>query len=191
MSRTFIAHTAIIVAAPFAVLRGGIGWATDGLATILGSHQPFPAREGLIAALTQFFFSQPASSQPMTVKPLPPATIASATVTTIHPSSCTGSYTVQAADDCNPFALAHNVSTYSLLYGNNLDIYCQNFAAAVNPSLCIPPQCKTWTWKALDSCNSVASTVGVTVPQFLLWNPNFNSLCQNSLNFVGYQICIR
>ncbi|KAI7261490.1 hypothetical protein KC343_g2679 [Hortaea werneckii] len=30
----------------------------------------------------------------------------------------------------------------------------------------------------------------VTIPQFLAWNPNFNSLCQNSLSFVGYKVCL-
>jgi LysM repeat protein len=118
-------------------------------------------------------------------------TTAPPTVTVTPPSTCTGSYTVQVTDDCNSVALALNVSTYSLLYANNLDIYCQNFAAAVNSTLYIPPQCKTYTWQALDSCNSVASSASVTVPQFLTWNPNFNSLCQNSLNYVGYQVCLR
>jgi len=114
------------------------------------------------------------------------------TVTATHPPTCTGSYTVQATDDCNSVAKALNVSTYNLLYENSLDLYCHNFVAAVGTTLCIPSQCNTYTWKALDSCNSVASNfTGITVPQFLSWNPNFNSLCQNSLNYVGYEVCVR
>jgi hypothetical protein len=120
------------------------------------------------------------------------ATTVPATVTATHPPTCTCSYTVQATDDCNSVAKALNVSTYNLLYENNLDLYCQNFAAAVGTTLCIPAQCDTYTWQALDSCDSVVSNfTGMTVPQFLAWNPNFNSLCQNSLNYVGYEVCVR
>ncbi|KAL4943095.1 hypothetical protein BDV06DRAFT_234966 [Aspergillus oleicola] len=83
-------------------------------------------------------------------------------------------------DDCNSVALGLGVSTYNLLYNNNLDIYCQNFASAVNSTLC-----------GLDSCESVVSTLdGVTVLEFLSWNPNFNSLCQNSVNFLNYVVCV-
>ncbi|KAJ5958935.1 uncharacterized protein N7479_006085, partial [Penicillium vulpinum] len=90
-----------------------------------------------------------------------------------------------------PVAQALNVSTYSLLYNNGLDIYCQNFAAAVDSSLCIPPQCSTYVWQSTDDCNSVVRELsGVTVPQFLSWNPNFNALCQNAVNYVGYTVCV-
>ena len=60
------------------------------------------------------------------------ATTVPASVTATPPPTCTGSYTVQATDDCNSVAKALNVSTYNLLYNNNLDLYYQNFAAAVN-----------------------------------------------------------
>ncbi|PYI36128.1 hypothetical protein BP00DRAFT_474788 [Aspergillus indologenus CBS 114.80] len=103
-----------------------------------------------------------------------------------------GFYTVQEDDDCNSAALALNVSTYSLLYTNNLDLYCQNWVtAAVNSTLCVPPQCETSVWQMQDSCNSVVNgLVNVTVPQFLSWNPNFDSLCQNAVNYIGYVVCI-
>lgn len=120
------------------------------------------------------------------------ATTATTAVTTTASSDCTGSYTVQATDDCNSVAQALNVSTYSLLYSNGLDIYCQNFAAAVNATLCIPPQCDTYIWQLTDDCDSVvASLANVTVPQFLAWNPNFNALCRNAVNFIDYAVCIR
>ncbi|GKZ21588.1 hypothetical protein AbraCBS73388_007489 [Aspergillus brasiliensis] len=116
---------------------------------------------------------------------------ATATATSTPPATCTGSYTVQSTDDCNSVALSLNVSTYNLLYANGIDLYCQNFAAAVNSTLCIPPQCDTYVWQASDTCDSVARSItGVTVPQFLSWNPNFNSLCQNSPNYVGYVVCV-
>lgn len=115
-----------------------------------------------------------------------------ATVTATPVPSCTGSYTVQPTDDCNSVAKSLNVSTYSLLSANNLDLYCVNFASAVGNNLCIPSNCTTHTWQALDTCEDVvAGLQGITLAQFLAWNPNFNSLCLNSINFVGYEVCIR
>jgi hypothetical protein len=165
-----------------------------GLAQQLSS--PLGYDEGLasnLASLTSsctannYAFTSPtAYALNSTATTLPP------TVTATPPPTCTGSYVVQAADDCNSVARALNVSTFNLLYQNNLDLYCKNFAAAVGTSLCIPANCNTYTWQALDSCNSVVSNfTGMTVPQFLAWNPNFNSLCQNSLNYVGYTVCLR
>jgi hypothetical protein len=120
------------------------------------------------------------------------ATATATAVTTTGASDCTGFYTVEAIDDCNSVAQALNVSTYSLLYSNGLDIYCQNFATALNSTLCIPPQCDIYVWQLTDDCDSVVgSLANVTVPQFLAWNPNFNALCQNAVNFIGYAVCIR
>jgi hypothetical protein len=129
----------------------------------------------------------------------PTAYALNSTATTVPPSvtasplpTCTGAYTVEATDDCNSVAQSLNVSTYDLLISNNLDLYCQNFATAINSTLCIPAACETYVWQALDSCDSVVRTLsGVTVPQFLSWNPNFNDLCQNSLSYVGYVVCLR
>ncbi|KAL5363688.1 hypothetical protein BJX96DRAFT_187179 [Aspergillus floccosus] len=93
-----------------------------------------------------------------------------------------GTYTVETMDDCNSVALALNVSTYGLLYTSGLHIYCQNFAAASD----------TYVWQLTDNCNSVVSgRSNVTVPQFLVWNPTFNSLCENAVNYVGYVVCIK
>ncbi|KAJ5656875.1 hypothetical protein N7507_008825 [Penicillium longicatenatum] len=120
------------------------------------------------------------------------ATTEPATVTTTPASSCTGSYKVQVEDTCNSVAQALNVSTYSLLYMNNLDLYCLNWAStAVNSSLCIPQQCDTHVWQATDTCDSVVGGLSnVTIPQFLAWNPNFNALCQNAVNYIAYVVCV-
>jgi hypothetical protein len=48
------------------------------------------------------------------------------------------------------------------------------------------------TWQASDSCDSVVSSfAGMTVPQCLAWSPNFNSFCQNSLNYLRCTVCLR
>jgi hypothetical protein len=120
-------------------------------------------------------------------------TATSTSLETIAAPLCTSNtYVVQSEDTCNSVALAMGVSTYNLLHQNSLDLYCRNFATLVGSTLCSPSQCKIYTWQAIDSCESVVANVtGTTVPQFLAWNPNFNGLCQNSLSFVGYQVCLR
>jgi hypothetical protein len=66
---------------------------------------------------------------------------------------------LQPGDDCNSVAKSMGVSTYSMLYSNGLNIYCQNFDAAVSKGakLCIPPICKLYKWDSFDTCNDVAS----------------------------------
>jgi hypothetical protein len=89
-------------------------------------------------------------------------------------------------------ALAHNVSTYGLTSENHLDLYCNNFAAAVNSTICLPGKCTPYVWQGNDTCDSVVSSLdGVTVPQFLSWNPMFNALCLNTASFVGNVVCLR
>jgi len=120
------------------------------------------------------------------------ATTVPAMVTATPAPECTGSYIVQPTDTCNSVARALNVSTYNLVHYNNIDIYCRNFANTINQTIYQPPQCDTYTWKAIESCESVVGNFpGMTVPQFLAWNPNFSALCRNSLNFVGYEVCVR
>lgn len=117
---------------------------------------------------------------------------ATAPATSTALPTCTGSFTVQPSDTCQSLSQYLNVSTYSLLYENDLDLYCRNFNASVGQQLCSPEKCQTYTWQASDSCGSVAlAHPPITVPQFLAWNPNFNTLCQNSGNFIGYQVCAR
>ncbi|OCK74384.1 carbohydrate-binding module family 50 protein [Lepidopterella palustris CBS 459.81] len=152
----------------------------DGLAT------NFASLTSSCGVTTGYTFTTPAAYALNSTATTPPPL-----VTATPPPTCTGSYSVQATDDCNSVAQALNVSTYNLLYENNLDIYCQNFAAAVNSTLCIPPTCDLYTWQALDTCASIVSTYpGMTIPQFLSWNPNFNDLCQNAGGFQGYQVCV-
>ncbi|KAL6230075.1 hypothetical protein BDW75DRAFT_245169 [Aspergillus navahoensis] len=166
-----------------------------GLAIQLGS--PFGYDEGLAEKYAALLANCSATGSSYSyASPTPYAlnattVIVTATATSTPEPTCTGSYIVQETDDCNSVAQSLNVSTYSILYSNNLDLYCQDFSSAIGSTLCIPPQCDTYVWQTLDSCNSVVgSLTNVTIPQFLAWNPNFNSLCQNAVNFIGYVVCI-
>ena len=118
---------------------------------------------------------------------------ATAFATATPPPTCPGkSFAVQHTDTCTSVSQRLNVSTFSLLYENHLDLYCRNFHVSVGRELCSPATCETYTWQATDTCASVAAAYPpTTVPQFLAWNPNFNSRCHNGASFIGYQVCVR
>ncbi|KAI7559619.1 hypothetical protein KC343_g10058, partial [Hortaea werneckii] len=119
------------------------------------------------------------------------------------PATCTGSYVLQPGDDCNSVAKKMGVSTYSMLVSNGLNLYCQNFEAAVNSSasLCTPPTCKIYEWNFFDDCNDVASqndvqagddcaklsvAFSMTISDFLFLNPEIYTNCTNLLLGVSY-----
>ncbi|KAF7862922.1 uncharacterized protein EAF02_010471 [Botrytis sinoallii] len=102
------------------------------------------------------------------------SSISSATATS---TACATPYTVKAGEDCNSIARAQNVSTFSLLYENNLQAYCANFPAP---------------GKSNDTCRSIISTVpgDITLTQLSSWNPNINIACGNLGQLYGTEICI-
>lgn len=160
-------------------LNGPLGYDADAAARYASLTSICNATSGYaVTSPTTYAYNATATTQP-------------ATTTRAAPPQCSGGYTVQASDTCNSVARSMGVSTYNLLQYNGLDIYCRNFNASVGQSLCQPPQCPLYAWQALDTCASVVRPLSnVTIPQFLAWNPNFNSLCQNSLSFVGYWVCL-
>jgi LysM repeat protein len=135
----------------------------------------------------KYTFTVPASTTSVDAGP---TTTPAPSVTPI----CSGSYKLKSTDtDCNVVAKALSVSTYDLLIANNIDLYCQNFysTAQNGTTLCVPGTCQTYTWQAEDSCDSVLiSRPGISLTQFLAWNPNFNTLCGNVGKFIGYQVCL-
>jgi LysM repeat protein len=114
------------------------------------------------------------------------------TTATATPTPCPDTYTIQAGDDCNKISIAHNVSTYSLLYENELQAYCRDFPKA-GTNLCLPKQCDIYTLQANDTCYSVAQSQPshVTITQIIAWNNNLNAECSNINQQVGSQICVR
>lgn len=106
-------------------------------------------------------------------------------------TACKSPYVVQAGDTCDSISLAQNVSTFSLLYHNNLNIYGTNFPGA-GSTICLPPSCDLYTVQPQDSCNGVARARGdISATQLRAWNPNINALCGNLGRLSGTQICVR
>ncbi|KAG9668275.1 hypothetical protein KCU99_g6485, partial [Aureobasidium melanogenum] len=168
----------------------------------LGAQQlllanPLGYDEGLaddFASLTSSCSAQKYSYTTPTTYALNDSSDAAPSTASASPTSipgCTGSYYVQATDTCFSLSQYLNVSTYNLLVYNGWDMYCQNFNASVGHSFCSPPTCDTYTWQANDTCDAVTlANPSITLTQFMSWNPNFDPLCQNAGNFIGYEVCL-
>ena len=105
--------------------------------------------------------------------------------------ACNAAYTVKAGDTCNSISIAHNVSTFDLLYENGLEGFCANFPSA-GRRLCLPHQCNIYTVQPNDTCYGITQTSGnaFTVSQIISWNINLNRDCSNLDQLVGSQLCI-
>lgn len=136
-----------------------------------------------------YSFTSPA---PYTASQTAAATSATSSPTaTSAVSSCPTSYTIQAGDSCNTISIAHNVSTFDLLYKNGLEGYCSHFPAA-GKELCLPDQCEIYTVQENNTCYQItqASKNAFSISQLVSWNPNLNRDCSNIGQMVGMQICI-
>lgn len=109
------------------------------------------------------------------------------------PTICTGSiYTIQPEDTCISISAAHNVSTYSLIKRNGLNLGCDNLPAVGQP-LCLPTDntCRTYQLDMYDSCRSLMVKWNVTVAQILAWNPMIDSTCSDLAPWRAWYLCSR
>lgn len=116
------------------------------------------------------------------------------TVSTVTPSStsssdCAGSYTVQANDTCVTISGVKNVSTYGLIQANALDAGCQLISEGKD--LCLPESCTTFQLEMIDTCDSLVSSLNITLAQLLAWNPIINTGCSNLGSWRGWYLCAR
>jgi hypothetical protein len=124
--------------------------------------------------------------------PTPYALNSTATTTSTPTTtpSCSSPYLVQSGDTCDSIALAHNVSTFSIVTAGSLNPDCSNLQAG--SSLCLPSSCQLYRLQYDDTCNSIlAANTNVTATNLLSWNPNINVLCTNIDYFVSTLICLR
>ncbi|KAH8901682.1 hypothetical protein GQ53DRAFT_851663 [Thozetella sp. PMI_491] len=119
-----------------------------------------------------------------------PMTVYTPTTTTPAPApTCSGtSYTIQSGDDCHSISLSQGISTSWLLQDNALSSGCVNFPTS--GTLCLVNTCKVYTVQTNDTCDSIAKSYNVTVPQLKAWNPNVNAGCYNIDSMVGDQLCV-
>lgn len=57
-------------------------------------------------------------------------------------------------------------------------------------TLCVVHTCSTYTVRADDTCDAIASAHGISVTQLLAWNPVLNAGCSNVARSAGSLICV-
>lgn len=103
--------------------------------------------------------------------------------------SCESKYTIQESDSCVSISQAKMVSTFALVYSNDLPAFCSDFPGA-GTEICLPQQCNVHTVAAWDTCASIADANGITIAQLVEYNPDLNSVCGNLRSLLGYVICV-
>jgi len=104
--------------------------------------------------------------------------------------SCLNPYIVKSGDSCDSIALAHQISTFSVIKAGRLNSDCTNLRPGV--SLCLPAPCNLYRVQPGDDCKDIVKAhSGVTGIGFLLWNPNITPLCTNLADLTGNLICVR
>lgn len=104
-------------------------------------------------------------------------------------SSCSGFHTVEKEESCVTISEARNVSTYGLIASNALDAACNSISEGRN--LCLPSTCKTYQLGLSDTCESLISSLEITMAQLLAWNPMINTGCSNLASWIGWYLCAR
>ncbi|KAH8163293.1 hypothetical protein CIB48_g4955 [Xylaria polymorpha] len=105
--------------------------------------------------------------------------------------SCVGTtYTISASDTCQGISTSQGISTYDLIWNNNLTARCENFPTS--GKLCIPSSatCKTYTVLSTDTCYSIQDKFSLLYSQIIAWNPSLGVGCQGLESAVGYVICV-
>ncbi|CCF33235.1 LysM domain-containing protein [Colletotrichum higginsianum] len=105
--------------------------------------------------------------------------------------TCVSMYTIQPEDTCESVVISQRVSTFWLMYANNLPAYCTGFPKA-GTKLCIPPQCNTYKGLRGDSCDGIARFYGnkFTQEDLMKWNPNLSEKCKNVRKLADSRICV-
>lgn len=122
-----------------------------------------------------------------------PTTYALNATTVPSPAACAGSvYTVQPEDTCISISAAHNISTYSLIKGNGLNLGCNNLPA-VGQSLCLPTEntCRTHQLDMYETCKSLMASWNATLAQVKAWNPMIDSTCSDLAPWRAWYLCSR
>ncbi|KAI0191406.1 hypothetical protein EV127DRAFT_338015 [Xylaria flabelliformis] len=123
--------------------------------------------------------------------PTPTGTTYTIAATPTATPTCVGkTYTIGASDTCQGISTSQGISTYDLIWNNNLTSACENFPKS--GKLCIPSaaSCKPYTVLATDTCSSIQLKFSLLYSQLISWNPSLGVGCQGLSAAVGFVICI-
>lgn len=104
---------------------------------------------------------------------------------------CVRSYTVQPGDTCDGISANEGVSTFQLAASNpGINNDCSNiFPSQV---ICLRRACLSCSTVHVvapgDTCTSIASAAGISVPTLIASNPNLDSGCTNV--YPGEVLCV-
>ncbi|KAL9101778.1 MAG: hypothetical protein Q9163_002997 [Psora crenata] len=127
-----------------------------------------PSHTLLLIALASLGWSDPVPTTPPTAPPAPRCPSG-------NPNPA---YTVKAGDTCASISRDKEVSTLNLIAVNGLNAECSNLS--VGRTICIPPVCKVYEVQTGDTCESIAGSNNLTLPQFFGYNPGIiNPDCTN------------
>lgn len=107
--------------------------------------------------------------------------------TSSTPSACANAYTVKPTDDCYDLATQYGTTVTQILSLNpQLDRFCD---LTPGSTICLPQACtQYYTVQSGDSCYKIDSKYGISLTQFLSWNPAVNTDCTNL--DIGQTVCI-
>ncbi|KAJ5909266.1 hypothetical protein N7495_001948 [Penicillium taxi] len=101
-------------------------------------------------------------------------------------------YKVESGDTCVAISAAQNVSTPVLINLNSLDMGCTHIV--VGSEICLPDVCEVYRVQNTDTIDSIFARLSrqVSVPQFVAWNTNLNSvqISKNLISIAGKYICV-
>ncbi|KAJ1555062.1 hypothetical protein HK405_003347 [Cladochytrium tenue] len=119
-------------------------------------------------------------------------------------SNCTVEHTIQVNDTCDSVASAYSITIEDLYAYNDItNLTCANFGGYANDSICVsvivpaiyPPTpvdgcTETYIITSSDTCDSVASTYGISVDNLLSYNDITTLTCDNFGGYSGDAICV-
>ncbi|KAJ5907679.1 hypothetical protein N7495_000361 [Penicillium taxi] len=110
------------------------------------------------------------------------ATVTASRCNTTNPDQTV--YKVESGDTCVSISAAQNVSTSALINLNSLDIGCTHIVAGAE--ICLPDVCEIHRVQETDTIDKIVDSLSrqVSVPQFVAWNANLNSV-QSSENLTA------
>ncbi|KAJ5121576.1 uncharacterized protein N7515_009537 [Penicillium bovifimosum] len=117
------------------------------------------------------------------------ATVAASRCNTTDPDQTV--YKVESGDSCVSISAAQNVSTSALINLNSLDMGCTHIV--VGADICLPDVCEIYRVQKTDTIEKIVASLSrqVSVPQFIAWNANLNSVqrSENLTAIAGKYIC--
>ncbi|KAJ5726219.1 uncharacterized protein N7483_007576 [Penicillium malachiteum] len=101
-------------------------------------------------------------------------------------------YKVESGETCVSISEAQNVSTSALINLNSLDMWCTHIMVGLE--ICLPDVCEVYRVQEADTIDNIVAGFSrqVSVPQFVAWNANLNSMpsSENLTSISGRYICV-